>query len=808
MKKSILLFTLLVFQFVAVSAASSATTISGHVLDAATKKHLPYATVAIDGTSIGVVSDQTGHFSLEAPKAGEYTVQVSLVGYSSVESEVSLNGKKGVELTFELKEDAMLLDQVVVSASRTEITRRNSPTLVSVMPSDVFERVKAPTLADALTFNTGIRVDNNCQNCGFTQVRINGLEGNYSQVLIDSRPIFSSLTSVYGLESIPAAMVERVEVVRGGGSALFGSSAIGGTINIITKTPEYSSADIATTLSVIGDGGATDSSTTANATYVTENGKAGFTMFAQSRKRQAYDANDDGFSEIPELESKTIGLRTFFKTSDYSKLSLAYDATKDYRRGGDKIDEPLETSLVAESASHNINAGSINFDLFSRSRDRKLNLYSSLMNTERDSYYNGAGTTYDFTIATGAQFTAQLKNVIFMPSEFVLGFEHTYNKLDDRHYNYTLSATGDEGDEFQFAEEGLDVYLNTDNYYSTVQEVNTYSLFAQNEWKNEKFGFLIGARADYNDFMDKMIVSPRLNLRYNPSASVNLRASYAQGYRSPQLFDEDLHIMIVQGERSYIVNDEDLKEERSHSFNLSADTYKNFGRTSVNFLVDGFYTKLDDAFSLSDAEDDGTGSGELVQVRTNSGGAKVYGVSLEGRLTLPSVVELQAGITFQSSKYVEDEGRTKGAATNEDTATESDDLEFEDADDQRSILRSPDTYGYLSAKFPITRKFDITTTATYTGPMLVEHVFAVETDNDVEYEYTDYITSKRFLDVNLMMNYNVTVAKSVRMTLTAGVQNILNSYQSDFDEGDTRDAGFVYGPMQPRRFTLGAKLSF
>ncbi len=804
MKKLFLLFTLLVAQF-AVIAADNEFFIRGHVLNASTNEHVPHATVTAVGTTIGCVADETGHFFLKGLKTGDYTIRTSMVGYTPVDKKVTITkGMSPMDLTFNLPEDVLALDQVVVSASRTEITRKNSPTLVSVMPSDMFEMVQAPTLADGLTFNTGVRVDNNCQNCGFTQVRINGLEGNYSQVLIDSRPIFSSLTSVYGLESIPAAMVDRVEVVRGGGSALFGSSAIGGTINIITKTPEYSNAEFATDLTVIGDGGALDSNTTANATYVTENGKAGFTMFAQTRKREAYDANSDGYSEIPELESKTIGLRTFFKTSDYTKLTLAYDATKDFRRGGDKLDEPMELANVAESAAHDINAASINFDLFSRDRARKLNIYSSMMNTVRDSYYNGAGTTYDFTIATGAQLTSNFDKFLFMPAEFVVGFEHVYNKLDDRHYNYSLSSTGDDDDAFQFSDDDVDAYINTDAYYSTLQKVNTYSLYAQNEWKNEKLGLLIGARADYNDFMEKVVVSPRANLRYNPTKSVNLRATYSSGFRSPQLFDEDLHIMIVQGDQSYIVNDPDLKEEKSHSVSVSADTYKTFGKVTTNFLVEGFYTVLNDAFSLSEAE--GV-DGVIVQTRTNSAGAKVYGASFEARAAVPNVVDFQAGFTVQRSKYDEDEERTIGEAI-DNTVSDEDDLEFAAAADQRSILRSPDTYGYFTAKFPLAKNLGLTTTATYTGSMLVEHVMGGETTGGVEYEYMDYIKSKEFFDMNISLNYNITLSKSVRMTLTGGVQNLFNSYQSDFDEGADRDAGFVYGPMSPRRYTFGAKLSF
>ena len=142
---------------------------------------------------------------------------------------------KTVEVNFEIVPDAFMLDQVVVTGSKSEQKRRNSPALVSVAGSKLFDLVGACSLADGLSFQPGVRVENDCQNCGFTQVRINGLDGHYSQILMNSRPVFSALAGVYGLEQIPANMIDRVEIMRGGGSALFGSSAIGGTVNIIDR---------------------------------------------------------------------------------------------------------------------------------------------------------------------------------------------------------------------------------------------------------------------------------------------------------------------------------------------------------------------------------------------------------------------------------------------------------------------------------------------------------------------------------------------------------------------------------------------
>ena len=211
--------------------------ILGHVVDKATGEHLPGITIILKGTTIGSVTDDSGHYMLKNLPEGEFTIEVSFVGFKTVTKKVTTGKGKTQELNFELEEDLISLEGVVVSANRNETKRRLAPTLVKVLSPTVFEKTNSTTLAQGLVFQPGVRVENDCQNCGYSQVRINGMEGKYTQILIDSRPIFSALAGVYGLEQIPANMIERVEVIRGGGSALFGSSAIAGTINIITKEP-------------------------------------------------------------------------------------------------------------------------------------------------------------------------------------------------------------------------------------------------------------------------------------------------------------------------------------------------------------------------------------------------------------------------------------------------------------------------------------------------------------------------------------------------------------------------------------------
>lgn len=276
--------------------------IIGHVLDESTKEHLSFISVSLKGTTIGTMTDASGHYFLKNLPEGEFTMEVSAVGYKTVSRKVTLRKGKTLEENFEIEEDLIALDGVVVSANRSETTRRMAPTLVNVMDVKVFENTNSSTLSQGLNFQPGVRVENNCQNCGFQQVRINGLDGPYTQILIDSRPIFSALAGVYGLEQIPANMIERVEVMRGGGSALFGSSAIAGTINIITKEPVRNSGQLTHTLTGIGGTSSWDNNTTLNASLVTDNHKAGLYIFGQNRERSGYDSDGDGYTELPKLK--------------------------------------------------------------------------------------------------------------------------------------------------------------------------------------------------------------------------------------------------------------------------------------------------------------------------------------------------------------------------------------------------------------------------------------------------------------------------------------------------------------------------
>ena len=735
----------------------------GHVVDRDSGEHIPYASIAVTGTTFGTTTDASGHYFLKNLPQGELTIEVRALGYAAAQATVTLRRNTTTELNFEVVQSGISMDEVVVSASRSATLRREAPALVSVLDAALFEKSNASCLAQGLSFQPGVRVENDCQNCGFTQVRINGLDGHYSQILVDSHPVFSALTGVYGLEQIPANMIERVEVLRGGGSALYGSSAIGGTINVITKEPTRSSARLSHTLSSLGGSHSYDNNTMLNASIVSENGRVGLGIFGQSRHRSGYDHNGDGYTELPVLNSQSVGMRSYFRTGAYSRITAQYHHIGEYRRGGDRLDLPPHEANVAEQTDHSIDGGSLSFDLSSADRSERFNVYASFQNTARKSYYgskqdpNAYGTTHDLTVAAGTQYVHAFSRLWFMPAELTLGIEYSYDGLNDRSIGYDIR---------------------------TDQTVHIVGGYFQNEWKTPKWSLLLGGRLDKHNLVDHVIFSPRVNVRFNPTESVNLRVSYAGGYRAPQAFDEDMHIAVVGGERVRVQLAENLKEERSHSVSLSADLYHTFGSIPTNLVVEGFYTLLDDVFALRDLEDP-SGTGKIKE-RYNGSGATVAGVNVEGRAVFTQWFELQAGMTWQRSRYIRPEQW-------------SEDPEVAPV---RRMFRTPDLYGYFTARFGAFRGFTADVTGTCTGEMLVQHMAGSGVAKDVA------VTTPAYCDVNLRLAYDLRLYKEIGLQLYGGVQNLFNAYQKDFDSGVERDSGYIYGPSLPRSWFVGAKISF
>ena len=730
--------------------------LTGHVLDERTGEHLPFVNVQVKGTNIGTVTDESGHYFLRDMPIGKQTIVFSYVGYETLELPVTMVEDKTIELKATIREVSQQLNSVVVTANRYATKRQETATIVNVLSPDLFQTTAVSCVADVLSFQPGLRVENSCSNCGKTDLRINGLQGQYTQILMDSRPVFSSMASVYGLEQVPAAMIDRIEVVRGGGSAVYGANAIAGVVNIITKEPVRNFVNISN-VSNINEHAGYDINTELNASVMSENRKIGAYLFAAHRSRSPYDRDEDGFSEVPKLRSTTAGARVFFKTSAYSKITAEYHHTTDFRRGGNRIDDEPHTADIAEQLRHNIDAGSLAFDWYSADNRHFISAYSALQHIGRESYFGterdtaAYGRSKDLTSNTGLQYRFSYP-CGRMKGDLTVGAEYIYNGLNDRMLGYHRE-------------------LN--------QKVHVVGVYAQNEWKNDQWSVLVGARLEKHNLLTKPVCTPRATFRYTPVEGLVLRAGYSSGYRAPQAYDEDLHVAAVGGNVSLITLDPDLKPEYSHSATLSADWYHQWGKWELNLTAEGFYTYLQDVFFLR--EDGIDPAGNILFTRTNAPGAWVGGLNVEGKLVYGQWFTFQIGYTFQQSRYT--------VAQQWSAAVPA----------QKRMLHTPDNYGYMLLDVHPVKDFTISINGKATGSMLVPHLAGYIAQDE------ETLTPS-FWDLGIRLAYDVHLYKHYCLEISCGVKNVLDQFQKDLDKGPYRDAGYIYGPSIPRTYFAGLAL--
>jgi outer membrane receptor for ferrienterochelin and colicins len=747
-------------------------------------KPVPFTAIYVKNGTQGTNTDDNGNFELRVP-IGEQILSAASQGFRTATQSVIVSQKQKTAVNFELIEDALGLNEVVVSATRNRVERRSAPVVVSSLKPRLLTATQSISVAEGLSFTPGVRVETNCQNCGFTQVRLNGLDGAYTQILLNSRPIFTSLLGVYGLEQIPTNIIERVEVVRSGGSALYGSNAIAGTVNIITKDPILNTWEIGSNLAIVG-GEALDRVVNFNSSIVADDLKSGVTLFGAYRNREAYDANGDGFTELVELRNTTIGAKAFVKPTDRSRVSLNLNAIREYRRGGDRLELAPQFTDITEELDHDTFIGGADYELDSKDSSQKTQIYSSASYTNRDSYYGGLGgartqqdsllannafgTTKDLAWVNGVQLTKTFNN----NDVLTVGAEYNYSTTEDQIPGYDRLVD---------------------------QNVNTLGGYAQYEWKpSEQFSALLGTRLDnVNVFgnysvggierdldLNQTALSPRVTLSYKASEAWRLRAGYARGFRAPQTFNEDLHISSVGGEPQFVILTEDLDTEFSNAFTGSVNYSKTKDLLQLDVLLEGFYTALEDPFTLVS-----TGAvlsnGSILEEVRNGEGALVYGSNFELGLSPNPKWRFQVGGTLQQTKWNEPQILFES----DGTPGESDIVIDE-------FVRVPDFYGYLNTTWIPSEKFNVDVTGTYSGNMTVPRVIS---DNG----FLELNDSGSFFDMNIKLETHFDFNESFMVTLSGGVTNIFNSFQDDFDVGPGRDSDYVYGPDAPRAIFFGLK---
>lgn len=722
---------------------------------------LPVAGAAVTLTAVAstVVTAEDGRFCLPRVSAGEYRLVVYAEGYGLAERELAVGNEAPAEVEIRLR--AAFGEEVVITGTRTRKRLADVPLHMQTVPRSRIESVAARTLADAVEWTRGVRVETTCQTCNASQIRLLGLEGPYSQLLVDGQPALSSLAMVYGIEQLPARLIDGIEVVRGGGSPAYGAGAVAGVINLIPHHPDH--AHIEADARLEGMGGAAGIAETPSYSLVADwtpgpgtpdsatpgSGRAA-TFHGQVDRVAPVDVDGDGFSEVSIRDLDAVGARYHeFFLGGSARLAAEVSYMSEFRRGGDRFRLPPEQAEVAEQLDSNRHGGGVSW-LHTVSPLWDWRATVSHAAAERASYYGAGGDPGAF---------GSTRNPLWI-------FDSHVNRGGDRGtVSFGLQATRDLIDDRQPA------------YGRLIRETyRSVSGFVQDDRRiGDRVTLLYGLRADRHSAVDGSIVSPRAALMWTPRSDLTFRVSHSAGFLPPAAFDEDLHIALLGGKAMVVRDDPGLREETSAARMASMEWRPEVSRrTSMAVDATVFDTRIDDLFHSLEADDPATPEFEFV--RTNFGRARVRGLEVGWGLRRGGL-SVDAGYAWQRAEF--------GDAEPDFGST--------------TMFRTPEEYGTASVQWPLPRGLDLFAGLRYTGSMLAPHYAGYVPEDRLE-------ATPGFLTWDLGLSRRFALGGDRRITATVAVRNLTDEYQQDLDRGPFRDPGYVYGPRFPRSLVVGLKV--
>ena len=712
-------------------------------------EHRPVAGATIHLLDAGLELRSGSRGTVCAPELaqGRHSLLAVADGFSVLDASVSKEPHTPLLLTLELT--PAFGEEMVVTGTRTAKRLADTPVHVQLISRESIQASASRTLADAIELTPGVRIESNCQNCNFSQVRMLGLEGPYSQILVDGQPTVSSLALVYGVEQFPAGALESIEVVKGGGAAIYGAGAVGGVINLIPHSPLDTHLTLETRS--LETGGEPGYSLSAMGDWSPRERRTGLSVMVQRDQIDPADLDGDGFTEVTSRDLTTVGLRgVHYLLDDQARLSAELNWTDAERRGGElaRFHLPAEETALTEEVLTERLGLSMGF-LHTVSSTFDYRVAASYADTTRESYYgagfdpNAYGTTDNPLWNLDAQ-----ANLYHSRGTYSFGANYSRDEIDDRQPGY--------GRQLRETYDNLGLYLQDDRNLG------------------DKLTLIYGVRADDHSVLPDPVVLPRLALMVAPRSDMTLRFSFAQGFRAPVTFDEDLHIELAAGSGRVIRHAEGLVEERSDAYLASFEWRPTFGRKgSAALEIAAFRTDLDELFDVFEADDPATAQREMLRV--NAAGATVEGIELTASMRWGSRLTLQAGFVSQSSRFDEAE-------------PDFGSLEF---------FRSPDHYGTFSLQAQLPAELNLFLGARYTGSMVAPHYAGFIDEDRLE-------RTPSFLELDLNLSRDFELAGRT-LTVTAGAKNLTDEYQADLDQGPDRDSAYVYGPRLPRTYQVGLR---
>lgn len=575
---------------------------------------IPFVNIYLKDTSLGTSTNEAGAYSIELPGEGRYVLIASAIGYLTHRQAFTVGPNESLELSFRLNPSAENLDETVVTGTLKPVNRLESPVPVEVYTPAFLKKNPTPSIFEALQNVNGVRPQINCNVCNTGDIHINGLEGPYTLVLIDGMPIVSGLGTVYGLSGIPNSLIEQIEIVKGPASTLYGSEAVGGLINVITKNslsaPEFFADGYLTGWAEYNlDVGAKASLGKKTDLLL------GVNYFNYD---QPIDNNGDNFTDVTLQERISLFQKWNIERDQSRILSLAGRFFYEDRwggemqwtpefRGGDQVygesiytrrwevlgkyQLPLEEKMLFSISYNDHNQNSVYGDLIYLA-DQRIG-FSQL--------------TWDKELGV---------------HDLLFGSALRYNYYDDN-TTATADANGNKPD-----------------------KVWIPSLFAQDEIAlAPRHSLLLGVRYDY-DSRHGNIFTPRTAYKWKISDNDILRLNAGTGFRVVNLFTEE-HAALT-GAREVVITEE-LKPERSLNVNLNylKKIYSDNG-TFIGVDASAFYTYFTNII-LPDYDTDPN----LIIYDNLNGKSVSRGLSANLDIAFPNSLKVLLGATFQDVSNTE-----------------------------------------------------------------------------------------------------------------------------------------------------------
>ena len=451
---------------------------------------------------------------------------------------------------------------VVLTATRTERLLKDVPIKTEILGGDDFKVTAKYDLGQTIELLNGARSENNCQNCGTTEIQLLGLPGTYNQILIDGQALFTGAAAVYGVDQVPTIFIDRIEIVKGGGSALYGPGAVAGVINLIPKEPFYTHAH--TSLDYFNIDGSYSYTNQFAGYYVPNDSPLKFCVYGQHADQAAYDAEEDGFTELVERENRVVGSYFWYDLFEQTRLRFNYQYIGEERRGGDQLNRPEYESQLAESLDTGYHWSTIRWEQ-GINDEIDFSLATSMVYFERDSYYGG-----NFGEVLPPVYAIKNSND---PRNFY-GELESFTYYIDAQFNYDFGQ-GWSGSHtltwgLQYEDEEIEEN-NVNNEGDFITQINdsqfdNFGLYLQDQWMlNKRLEIVPGLRYDKASTLAEPVLSPRIAARYSASDEWTFRGNVSSGFLAPRVFDEDLHITVANGERQVVKSAGALKEERSYT---------------------------------------------------------------------------------------------------------------------------------------------------------------------------------------------------------------------------------------------------